>query len=101
MIFSKIPTPIAGLALGISSVGVSIEYVTCFSGIAQYVGAVIGILLLSLVFLKFTFNPRLLISEIKQPIIGSILPTFTMCLMVLSKTLSVYSLLYGELLWTA
>lgn len=99
MIFNKIPTPMSGLALGISSVGVSIEYVTSFSGIAQCISATIGALLLFFVLLKFISTPKLLIDEIKQPIIGSVLPTFAMCLMVLSKTLSAYNMLYGELLW--
>jgi tellurite resistance protein TehA-like permease len=84
-----IPTPLAGLALGIASLGWALENTGLFAGHMQQVGAIIATVLLLLILLKFIFHPKLLSQELAHPLLGSILPTSTMALMVISKEVSI------------
>ncbi len=98
---SYIPTPLAGLALGIASLGWSVENALPLHGVGQIVGAVIAALLLACVFLKFALSPTLLLEDIKHPVLGSILPTFSMALMVISRSVALWNEPAAEYLWLA
>ncbi|SNY92677.1 Tellurite resistance protein TehA [Cohaesibacter sp. ES.047] len=94
----KLPTPLAGLALGIGSLGWCWENSGLFSGQAQIAGAMVAATLLLLLLLKFVFHPRTLVADLKHPVVGSVVPTFAMASMVVSKAVG------GELgnaLWLA
>lgn len=94
---AAIPTPLAGLALGLSSLGWCWEYAAGLAGKAQQAGALIGGILLLAVLLKFLLQPRLLWQELSHPVLGSVLPTFAMASMVVSAALP---LAYGIPLWS-
>ncbi|OLO05828.1 TDT family transporter [Salinicola socius] len=79
------PTPMAGLALGISSLGWSWESFASFGGFAQLAGATVASFLLLLLGAKFILHPRLLWADLAHPVVGSVVPTFAMALMVVSK----------------
>ncbi|CAH0534270.1 hypothetical protein VST7929_02186 [Vibrio stylophorae] len=82
------PTPMAGLALGIASLGWSWENMSAMSGIGQTLGAVIAAPLLLLLLAKFLCHPRVLLQDLAHPVVGSVVPTFAMALMVVSNSIS-------------
>lgn len=79
------PTPMAGLALGISSLGWSWESFAPLGGMAQLAGAIVAAILLLILGAKFVLHPRLLRTDLAHPVVGSVVPTFAMALMVVSK----------------
>ena len=81
------PTPMAGLALGIGSLGWAWENMGAFGGAAQLAGASIAGLLLVVLAAKFLLHPGLLAQDLAHPVVGSVVPTFAMALMVVSKVL--------------
>ena len=48
---------------------------------------------------KFALNPRLLLEELRHPVLGSILPTTSMALMLQSKSLSILDARAAQWLW--
>jgi exfoliative toxin A/B len=103
---SAVPTPTAGLALGISGLGLCLENVIPGPHIPQIAGAAISGVLLILVALKFLMHPRLLKEDLMHPVIGGIAAAFSEALMVfadavmvVSKTLGALSLLLGQIVW--
>ncbi len=56
-----------------------------FSGYAQLSGAVIASVLLLILAFKFVLHPRLLLKDLAHPVVGSVVPTFAMATMVVSK----------------
>ncbi|OLO09579.1 C4-dicarboxylate ABC transporter [Salinicola sp. MH3R3-1] len=96
------PTPMAGLALGISSLGWSWESFAPLGGVAQLSGATIAAILLLVLGAKFVFHPRLLWADLAHPVVGSVVPTFAMALMVVSKAVGDWLLPEaGVALWLA
>ena len=81
-----LPTPLAGLALGIASLGWCLENALPLAGWGQTTGAVIGLVMIGFLVLRFTAHHDTLWADLKHPVVGSIVPTFAMCLMVVSKT---------------
>ena len=96
-----LPTPVAGLALGISSLGWSMENALALNGWGQLIGAAIAVVLLSLLLTRFVFHIDTLITDLRHPVLGSIVPTFAMATMVVSKAIGNYFPLIGEYLWLA
>ncbi|MDX3774407.1 hypothetical protein QE250_09790 [Chromatiaceae bacterium AAb-1] len=89
MAVATVPTPLAGLALGLGSLGWCWEYAADFSGRVQQAGAGIAGCLLLVLLLKFLLQPRLLRQDLAHPVMGSVLPTFAMGWMVVSVSLPV------------
>ncbi len=94
------PTPMAGLALGIGSILWSWENGAQLHGYAQITGAVIAALMLLILIAKFLVHPKLLWGDLSHHVVGSVVPTFAMALMVVSKAVSVYgSITIGVYMW--
>lgn len=93
------PTPMAGLALGIASLGWCWENMVSAHGVAQWTGAVIASVLLILLAFKFLFHGHLLRKDLAHPVVGSVVPTFAMGTMVVSASLSHFFPLAGDVLW--
>lgn len=94
------PTPMAGLALGIGSVLWCWENGATLHGYAQMTGAVIAALMLLVLITKFIFHPKLLWGDLSHHVVGSVVPTFAMALMVVSKAIGLYvSAQAGAYLW--
>nr|WP_321445161.1 TDT family transporter [uncultured Cohaesibacter sp.] len=85
--FRTIPTPLAGLALGIASLGACWELAGLFKGVAQSLSAGIAFILLLLLAIKFLLHPAALKEDLEHPVVGSVVPTFAMALMVVSMGL--------------
>lgn len=94
-----LPTPVAGLALGIASIGWCLENVFPLHGAGQNTGALIAAVLLIALSIRFMFHPDTLHQDIKHPVLGSIVPTFAMTAMVISKALGNIMPAAGEALW--
>ncbi|GAB7219420.1 TDT family transporter [Vibrio comitans] len=93
------PTPMAGLALGIASLGWSLENLGVFGGYAQITGAVIASILLCVLTGKFLFHSHLLKQDLSHPVVGSVVPTFAMACMVVSYAISQHLMWLGNLIW--
>jgi len=85
--FQNAPTPIAGLALGIGSLGWCWENSGLFQGQAQEAGAMVAATMLTMLVVKFASSPLSLKQDLAHPVIGSVIPTFAMSLMVVSKAI--------------
>ncbi|MFM5464342.1 TDT family transporter [Aeromonas simiae] len=95
------PTPMAGLALGIASLGWCCENLGGLDGWGQQLGAAIAAALLLILTGKFLSHPRLLWQDLAHPVVGSVVPTYAMAVMVVSKALERYAPSAGEALWLA
>lgn len=85
--FANVPTPMAGLALGIASLGWAWENVGLFAGGAQLLGAIVAAALLLILTGKFVLHPGLLVKDLAHPVVGSVVPTFAMATMVVSNAI--------------
>ncbi len=94
-----LPTPLASLALGIASLGWCLENALPLQGWGQITGAVIAASLLSALIAKFTRHPDSLLQDLQHPVVGSILPTFAMATMVISKTVGLFHPVAAQILW--
>lgn len=94
-----LPTPVAGLALGIGSMGWCLENVLPLHGAGQNIGALIAAILLGIMLVRFILHPDTLNEDIRHPVAGSIVPTFAMAVMVVSKALGHYLPVTGQALW--
>lgn len=103
-ILSQVPTPICGLALGISSLGWCWEYASfmgehALDGKGQLFGAIAAAILLLAVGCKFILQPALLKQDLKHPVTGGLLPTFSMALMIISNSIGKFNILLGDTIW--
>lgn len=81
------PTPVAGLALGISAIGWCWENYAPHLGLIQNLTSAIALVLVMGVAAKFIRHPSKLFEELRHPIVGSVLPTMCMALMAISYDL--------------
>ncbi|UYI46469.1 TDT family transporter [Vibrio natriegens] len=93
------PTPMAGLALGIASLGWSWENFSELHGYGQWVGAGIASVLLAILAIKFILYPQLLRQDLAHPVVGSVVPTFAMGTMIVSNSLGQLFPFVGDILW--
>ena len=63
-----LPTPVAGLALGISILGCSMENALPLHGWGQLIGAGIAVVLLFLLLTRFVFHTDTLITDLRHPV---------------------------------
>ncbi|QYJ96460.1 TDT family transporter [Shewanella alkalitolerans] len=96
-----VPTPMAGLALGIASLGWCWENFTELNGYGQWAGAAIASVLLAVLSVKFFFHKHLLRQDLAHPVVGSVVPTFAMATMVVSNSLGQLFPVAGDALWLA
>ena len=89
----------ASLALGVAGLGLGLEKALPLHSFGQAIGALIAFVMLLFIAAKYALNPALLRRDIKDPVTGSVLPTFAMALMLISKTLSTWNATAGTNLW--
>lgn len=98
-LFSYIPTPVAGLALGIASLGIGLENSLPLYSFGQSLGALVSMTLVALIVSKYVLHPRLFKEELQHPVLGSIIPCLAMALMLQSKSLGLINPKAAEVLW--
>jgi exfoliative toxin A/B len=81
-VIKKIPVPITGLALALAAAG---NLLLSYGSIYRNIFGSISALILVLFIIKIFIDPKDILESIKNPIIASTLPTFTMCLMLLAN----------------
>ncbi len=96
---ARIPTPVAGLALAIASLGWCLENAAPLAQYAKWTSAWIAALMLLSLALKFIRHPRLLRDDLAHPVVGSVVPTAAMGWMVISHSLGQWNALLGQGLW--
>lgn len=97
--FSYIPTPVAGLALGIASLGIGLENSLPLYSFGQSLGALVSMTLVALIVIKYALHPRLFKEELQHPVLGSIIPCLAMALMLQSKSVGLFYPKAAEILW--
>lgn len=95
----SVPTPMAGLALGIASLGWCWENFADLNGFGQWSGAAIASVLLLVLSFKFLVHPKLLRGDLTHPVVGSVVPTFAMGVMVVSNTVGQFYPNLGDSIW--
>lgn len=96
---ARIPTPVAGLALAIASLGWCLENAAPLAQYAKWTGAWIAALMLLGLALKFIRHPRLMLDDLAHPVVGSVIPTAAMGWMVVSHSLGQWNAQLGQGLW--
>lgn len=96
---ADVPTPMAGLALGIASLGWCWENAIPLHNYAQWTSAAIASVLLLILAIKFSLNPSILWRELAHPVVGSVAPTFAMGSMVISSSIGHFFPVVGDMLW--
>ncbi|MEK6213761.1 MAG: C4-dicarboxylate ABC transporter, partial [Vibrio fluvialis] len=76
------PTPMAGLALGIASLGWCWENAADLHGVGQWTGAALASVLLLILTVKFLSHAHQLRQDLAQPVVRSEVPTYSMATMV-------------------
>lgn len=99
--FRGMPTPMAGLALGIASLGWCMENALPLDGMGQLAGALVASALLLMLVVRFAFHADTLINDLRHPVLGSIVPTFAMATMVISRALHDFLPNFSVGLWCA
>ena len=94
-----VPAPMAGLALGIASLGWCWENMTNLHGYGKWVSAIIASVLLIILTVKFLLLSHTLKEDLAHPVVGSVVPTFAMATMVVSNSLGQFSAQAGDALW--
>lgn len=95
--FRDLPVALTGLALGIS--GISGALGTFLGDISIYIGDLISIFLVIIIFVKDCLHFDQLKNELSHPTLGSFIPTMDMTLMVLAGFIVNYYLTLGRVLW--
>jgi tellurite resistance protein TehA-like permease len=93
------PTPMAGLALGIASLGWCWENVLNSGHIAQWAGAAIASILIAILTYKFIFHRNCLRADLAHPVVGGVVPTYAMAIMVISNSIGQFSPMWGDAVW--
>ncbi|MGS0692435.1 TDT family transporter [Shewanella sp. 0m-4] len=97
---SRLPSPMAGLALAIGSLGWAWEsMMPSFGGQAQLAGASIASVMLLMLVAKFVLHPKVLMQELTHPVVGSVIPTFAMGLMVVSAAIGHFNHSIAVVIW--
>ncbi|MCC4044750.1 TDT family transporter [Enterococcus gallinarum] len=96
---NTIPTPICGLILGTVSLG-NLLFAEGFK-VTGNAFCLVGILVMILFLLKLIFTFKRTLADLKNPIVASVAPTFTMSLMVISVVLerAFPKCIMNDLLW--
>ncbi len=94
------PTPVAGLALGIASIGIIVDLVLHLDGLLQTATALIAGLLLLVLAIRFILYPKTLLADLQHPVVGSVAPTFAMATMLTSNAIILHHHEFiGHMLW--
>ncbi len=84
----RIPTPIAGLMLALAALG---NLIASYGSAYRYVLGGLSLILMLLLCIKGISMPEKLAGEFKNPLLASVMPTFSMGLMILATYIKPYS----------
>jgi exfoliative toxin A/B len=87
-LIKKVPVPIAGLMLSLATGG---NLLLSYGDIYKNVFGIVSALILLLLILKILFDAKGILDSIKNPVVASVTPTFTMGLMILATYIKPYA----------
>ncbi|MGH4118615.1 TDT family transporter [Clostridium sp.] len=87
-LIKKIPVPIGGLMLALAACG---NLLLSYGDIYRRIFGIMSVLILLLLILKVTFDTKSVVESFKNPVIASVVPTFTMGLMILATYINPYA----------
>ena len=96
---TRLPTPLAGLALAIAALGWCWENALPLQHYAKWSGALVAACLLLSLGIKFVRFPRLLRDDLAHPVVGSVVPTFAMGWMLVSSSVGEWQPVLGQAIW--
>lgn len=96
-IYKNIPIAASGVSLALMSI--TTAWVGLGSTFFRHFGVLFSIVSIGLLLTKALLHPKVIISELKHPFIGSFYPTIAMTLMVISNYIVEYSKHTAQALW--
>lgn len=96
-IYKNIPIAASGVSLALMSI--TTAWVGLGSTFFRHFGVLFSIVSIGLLLTKALLHPKVIISELKHPFIGSFYPTIAMTLMVISTYIVEYSKHTAQALW--
>ncbi|WP_228550829.1 TDT family transporter [Endozoicomonas sp. OPT23] len=97
---ARVPTPLGGLALGISSLGaVWSLIVPDYAAVPKLAGGLIAAILVLVLIIKFLLNPTMVKQDLSHPVVSSVMPTCAMATMVIAQALLPLSEPFARSLW--
>lgn len=92
----KIPLPLAAVSLACAALG---NLLATYNIIFKNIFGVISVLLFVLLTIKIIVCWKSVKEELKNPVIASVVPTYSMAMMILSGYLKIYSATMGLAIW--
>ncbi|MGH4121815.1 MAG: TDT family transporter [Clostridium sp.] len=87
-LIKKIPVPIAGLMLALAATG---NLLLSYGGVYRNIFGLIAALILLLLIFKIFFDTKAVVGSFENPVVASVIPTFTMGLMLLATYIKPYA----------
>jgi tellurite resistance protein TehA-like permease len=95
------PPPLGGLALAIASLGWCWDTVLGQDLLIKHVSALVATFLLVPLFLKYSLDNNKLLKDLADPVVGSVMPTATMAVMIISNSVGDMNRWIGDGIWLA
>lgn len=95
--FKNIPIALSAISLGFMGLG------TAFVGFnilwVRHIAVLFSVICLGLIFLKYAMHPKVVLEEMKHPVLGSVYPTVCMTLMVIAVYFNDFNHVIGKGTW--
>ncbi|MCK8817862.1 TDT family transporter [Natroniella sulfidigena] len=95
-IFKQTPVPIAGLMLGLAGTG---NLILSYGSHYRYLAGILAVVVSLLIIGKIIFAQKGFISELKNPIIASVAPAFSMAVIILASYLIPFTKQLALYIW--
>lgn len=95
-LIKKLPIPIAGLMLALASAG---NLLSSYGNVYKNIFGLISSIILMLLVIKIIASPKAILEDLKNPVIASVSPTFSMGIMILATYLKPYSYAISFGMW--
>lgn len=95
-VLKKCPVPIVGLMLGLAATG---NLVQSYGEVYRNIFGLISAILLILMLAKMIKYPKGVAEAIDNPVVGSVFPTFSMAIMILSTYVKPYAPQFAFVVW--
>jgi exfoliative toxin A/B len=92
----KYPVPISGLILGLAAAG---NLVQSYGNLYRNVLGIVSLILFIFMVAKLIKYPKDVGASLENPVIGSVFPTFSMAIMILSTYLKPYAAALSYMIW--
>lgn len=95
-LLKKYPVPASGLMLGLAAAG---NLLQTYGNLYRNIFGIISSILLVLMLVKILMQPKSVAESLRTPVIGSVFPTFSMSIMILSTYLKPYASSAAYIMW--